>query len=42
LILVEEGRYFEFIRDHFDLKLYQHQPVSGEAQEEEKAVSREK
>ena len=35
LILIEEDRHFEFIRDHFDLKLYQHQPVSGVAQEEE-------
>ncbi len=34
LILVEEDRHFEYIRDHFDLKLYQQQPVSGEAQEE--------
>ncbi len=42
LILVQEDRHFEFIRDHFDLKLYRHQPVSGEAQEEEEAVSREK
>jgi len=40
LILVEEDRHFEFVRDHFDLKLYQHQPVNGEAQEEEEAVSR--
>ena len=34
LILIEEDRHFEYIRDHFDLKLYQHQPVSGEAQQE--------
>lgn len=24
LILIEEDRHFEYIRDHFDLKLYQH------------------
>jgi predicted nucleic acid-binding protein len=42
LILIEEDRHFEFIRDHFELKLYQHQPVSGEAQEEEEAISQEK
>jgi predicted nucleic acid-binding protein len=42
LILINEDRHFEFIQDHFELKLYQHQPVSDEAQEEEEAVSREK
>jgi predicted nucleic acid-binding protein len=30
LILIEEDRHFEFIRDHFELKLYQHQPISDE------------
>ena len=42
LILIAEDRHFEFIRDHFNLKLYQHQPVIDEAQEDEEAVSREK
>jgi len=42
LILIEEDKHFEYIQDHFELKLYQHQPVSDKAQEEEEAVSREK
>ena len=42
LILIEEDRHFEFIRDHLDLKLYQQQAVSAKTQEREDAASREK
>jgi predicted nucleic acid-binding protein len=34
LILIEEDSHFEYIREHFDLKLYKRQQVSGEAWQE--------